>query len=54
LVSGALDTADYKIGDLIVEYLGEFESILEKVLIHVSGAQMKLLIILACRLFLFL
>jgi hypothetical protein len=41
VVGGVIDIADHKIGDLIFKYLGEYESIFEKELHHLSGAQMK-------------
>jgi hypothetical protein len=42
LVSGVIETAYLKIGDFIVEYLCEFESIFEKAMARVSGAKMEL------------
>jgi hypothetical protein len=42
LVSGVIDTADHKIGDIKGEFLGEFESISKKALTHKTVAQMEL------------
>jgi hypothetical protein len=42
LVSDVTDTADHKIGDIKVDFLGEFESICKKALARISVAQVEM------------